>query len=270
VEEALRDEFDAAIVCTPSTTHAEISIHAMQAGLHVLTEKPIADTVENAQRMGRTARETGKVLMVGYMTRFHPGIKEMKRRVDEGRIGQLLGGHAMLASYYTLTCARTHYRMHEKGGLVLDFSHEIDYLRWFFGEVVEVTARSRWAGDLPMKPEPNMIDVLLTYRSGAVVSLHLDYIQHPERRIFELYGDKGTLVINLKTSVLEEYLMKEEKGCVQQIPHSHDNLYIEEHDAFFQSIKDGIPAISAEEGIKALRIARAVLLSAELRAPIKV
>jgi predicted dehydrogenase len=164
--------------------------------------------------------------------------------------------------------ARTPYRLSQKGVLVQDYTHQIDYLGWFFGSVTEVTARGGVLGDLPMRPDPNLMAALLCYDSGAVASLHLDYIQHPQRHTLELYGDKGTLVFNFETCILEEYVAALPGARTEPISYFRDNMFRDEHAAFFESMKSRVPAVSAAEGIEAMRVAEAILTSAERRSPI--
>lgn len=269
LDEALKHDFAAAIVCTPNDSHAEISIRAMQAGLDVLVEKPIEQSVEAAERMRDAAEKTGRLLSVGYTLRFHPAIREMKRRGDAGALGTLVGARAMVGTYLTLMSARTPYRLTQKGVLVADYTHQIDYLGLFFGKVTDVTARGGVFGDLPMRPDPNLIAALLTYGSGAVASLHLDYIQHPQRHMLELYGDKGSLVFNFESNILEEYRAAAPGARVESIPYFRDNMFREEHAAFFESVRTRVPAVSAEEGIEALRVGEAILKAMGQRAPVR-
>ena len=268
LEEALACPFEAAVVATPNDSHAAVAVAALRAGLDVLLEKPMADTVAAAETIAEAADTTGRLLMVAYNMRHHPGLREMKRIVDKGRIGRLVGGRAMVGSYYTLMCARTPFRLTEKGILAVDASHELDFLRWFFGDVVEVSARTARTGDLEMKPDPNLAAALLTYRSGAIVGVHMDYVQHPQRRIFEVYGDAGTLVLDFQTSVLEEYHPAEEGHRRRFFPHHRDAYYIDEHDAFFEAMRTRVSPIAAEDGLGALRVCEAILRSAQERTPV--
>ena len=83
-----RHDLDAVIVCTPPHLHAEISIAAMRQGMHVLCEKPLARTVEEAESMVEAAELAGVVLKCGFNHRHHPGIQMARRWLDEGRLGE--------------------------------------------------------------------------------------------------------------------------------------------------------------------------------------
>ncbi|MFD0961292.1 Gfo/Idh/MocA family protein [Paenibacillus chungangensis] len=76
-------------VCTPNDSHAEISIAALEAGKHVMSEKPMAKTAHDAARMAETARRTGKKLTVGYNNRFRPDSQQLKKVCEDGELGEI-------------------------------------------------------------------------------------------------------------------------------------------------------------------------------------
>ncbi|KAK4911910.1 hypothetical protein LTR49_019557 [Elasticomyces elasticus] len=84
------DRPDAAIVCTPNSTHVSLSIELLQAGIHVLVEKPVATTLNDAERLVDFARSCGKKLLVGHHRRFNPHITAAKRALEENRIGKVI------------------------------------------------------------------------------------------------------------------------------------------------------------------------------------
>ncbi|WP_011581552.1 MULTISPECIES: Gfo/Idh/MocA family protein [Chelativorans] len=82
-------EVDAVVMALPPQFHAENAIKAVQAGKHVLVEKPIALTVADAERAVRTARDAGRVYMVGHVLRFHPAFEKLKALIDAGELGDV-------------------------------------------------------------------------------------------------------------------------------------------------------------------------------------
>ncbi len=82
-------DIDVVHICTPNNTHAEYSIAAMQSGKHVMCEKPMATTVEDAQRMVKVSRETGKTLSISYQNRFTNENLYLKKEIDAGRLGDI-------------------------------------------------------------------------------------------------------------------------------------------------------------------------------------
>jgi len=80
---------DAAIVCTPAATHHDIALRCLQTGLHVLLEKPMTTTAEDADELGELADELGLTLMVGHTFLFNPGVRKVKEYIDSGSVGDI-------------------------------------------------------------------------------------------------------------------------------------------------------------------------------------
>ena len=88
--ELLASNVDAVSVCVPTHLHCQITLDALAAGKHVLLEKPIAVSLEEAGRMLGSARQAGKTLFVGMTHRFYPELQEARRLLDEGSIGEIV------------------------------------------------------------------------------------------------------------------------------------------------------------------------------------
>ena len=88
-KEIIEDKIDALIVCTYPDSHAEISIEAMKKGIHVLCEKPLCTSVEDALRMIKTAKENNVILKCGFNHRYHPAIQQIKQWIDDDKIGEI-------------------------------------------------------------------------------------------------------------------------------------------------------------------------------------
>ncbi len=207
---ALAQKPDVVFVCTPNHLHERVALAAMKAGADVFCEKPLADSMEAGRAMVKAARRARRVLYVGYVLRYHPLVRRMKEIVDEGGVGTLVSGRAMVGTYFTLQTARTDYRLKEPYALLYDYSHELDLLGFFFGKPRRVVAAQACLGELEIKPEPNVCALIVAFESDAIASAHLDYVQQPQRRSLELYGDKGHLFADFETGELRWYRAGEE------------------------------------------------------------
>lgn len=264
---ALAARPDLVFVCTPNHLHVPMGLAAIAAGADVFVEKPLAETVREAEELVAVAAAAGRLLHVGYMLRLDPGLLTLKRVVDAGGIGKLCGGRAMLGSYITLLNSRQRDKETRPGSLILDYTHEIDFIRWFFGEVADVQAAAATLGALERQAFPNLFQALLRMASGALVQLHLDYIQFPQRRIFELYGDHGSISYDFMTGEIRHFEF--DRGHrwtpldVPPIMQRVDDLFRAEHAAVLRCRAEGAaPLVSGADGLAALHVAERAIAAA--------
>jgi len=268
-EKALEAGPDLVFVCTPNHLHRPMSIRAMEAGCEVFCEKPMAESLGSARQLREAVRRSGRFFQVGYMWRTYPAIRHIARMAAQGDLGQLVGGRAMIGSYTTLLTAKTPYRLHEKNALIIDCSHQLDYLRLMFGELESVQAQCATLGRLDMLPEPNLFSLILRYESGALVECHLDYIQLPQRHILELYGDRGTVVHDFMTGETRIFDRQSEAFRTEYLRMGRDDMYRIQIAELLAALRgDRTPAVSADDGVAALEAAAAAVRSAEEGRPV--
>lgn len=132
---------DGVIVATPNALHVEHALAAIAAGIPVLVEKPLADTLEGAERLVAAAEAAGVPLAVGHHRRHNPMISEARRLVEEGRLGRLVAVH----SFFWLMKPDDYFdvpwrREAGAGPVLINLSHDIDLMRYLCGEVTAVQA----------------------------------------------------------------------------------------------------------------------------------
>ncbi|WP_439517406.1 Gfo/Idh/MocA family protein [Hydrogenophaga sp.] len=160
----------AAIVATPNDTHAEVGIHCIERGLPVLMEKPVADTLENAQRLCEAGERAGVPIMVGHQRRHNPIIQRARTLVNDGVLGRPISVNGMATwlkpdSYFDLAWRR------EKGGgpVLINLIHDLDLLRFLVGEIVAVQAMT--SNTVRGFEVEDTAAVLLRFANGALGTL---------------------------------------------------------------------------------------------------
>lgn len=132
---------DGVIIATPNALHVEHALAAIEAGIPVLVEKPLADTLEGAERLVAASERTGIPLAVGHHRRHNPMIQHARRIVEEGRLGRLVAVH----SFFWLMKPDDYFdvpwrREAGAGPVLINLSHDIDLLRYLCGEIIAVQA----------------------------------------------------------------------------------------------------------------------------------
>jgi predicted dehydrogenase len=164
---------DAAIVASPNDTHVSISSKLMKSGIPVLLEKPVSNTAEFGRELLSLEKSTGVPILIGHHRRHNPIIKAAKAAIEEGMVGKLVVATVMSAFYKPRSYFETPWRKTagQGGPLLINLIHEIDLLRHFWGEVIEVNAIT--------SHEQRGLDVedtavaILKFSEGGIASLAL-------------------------------------------------------------------------------------------------
>lgn len=182
---------DALWVCTPQDSHATIVVDALERGLAVFCEKPIAADLEAADQMIAAARRTGGLLAVGHTLRFHPDLVALRRLVVDGELGEIVQASARWA-----TGSHEGEIISGRTSVPLEMTiHHLDGLRWILGEIEEVVAAA--SRITPCGPGPDAVSGLARFVSGAVATLEHNWVMptasgmHSDHRI-TLFGTRGT------------------------------------------------------------------------------
>ena len=134
-----RGEFEAVIITTPDFTHEECAVKSFRAGKHVMLEKPMAPTADAGRRIIEAARESGKMLQIGFVLRCHPLFKAVKKELDSGTIGQLLSincSESLRVMHGASYMRRWHRKAANSGGFLLaKCSHDLDLMSDFTGSL---------------------------------------------------------------------------------------------------------------------------------------
>ena len=189
-------EFSGVAVCSPPKFHVEQSQAALELGLPVLLEKPASVDAESCQPLQRTVQQGGKLLL-GYTYRWWPPIIRLKTLIDNGAVGSLRHARfvmsAHLADWHPWERYQDFFMASRElgGGALLDESHFIDLMLWFFGVPERVFARIDKISDLAIDTD-DVVDIVATYPQGFRVTIHLDLFGRPHEKHITVAGETGT------------------------------------------------------------------------------
>tara|TARA_B110000003_G_scaffold55978_1_gene55989 strand:- start:7988 stop:8992 length:1005 start_codon:yes stop_codon:yes gene_type:complete len=261
-----------AIICSPASTHIEISRALVKQGIHILIEKPISNEKKGLEELNREAVENNCVVTVGYNLRFLPSLKKFKDLIDKNFVGDLYSVRGEVGQYLP-NWRKKDYRKTVSaqkilgGGVLLELSHELDYLRWIFGEVESVQAQLSRQSQLDIDVE-DTAHIILKFKENKnninlMASLNLDFIRHDTVRMCHAIGDKGSLRWNGLTGDVD--LFKSEKSewkNIYKYEADQDESYKNEWFHFIECInKENTPNISFQDGIKVLDIIDSIKIS---------
>ena len=255
-----RDDIQAVSVCTPNYLHAEQAIAALQAGKHVLCEKPMAISLGQAQEMIAAAAATSKQLMVGFTHRFYPFNQAAKQMVADGKIGRPYTCRVRFAHRgpYQSWVAKSDWFFNLKqagGGAVLDMGiHALDLARFVLGaEVRTVSANLATLAQDIQAEDTAIID--LEFSNGALGYIETGWHSWPGGMGMEIYGSKGTLIVDYSTPIR---LYTPEKDWEKITDFPVGGGWPAEVKYFIQALVKGEPVVpNGEDGLVSLRAALA-------------
>ncbi len=201
-------------ICTPDDLHAEQALAALDAGKHVLVEKPMCTSIEEARRLIAKARVTGLKLAVGNVLRFWPQFVAVHKLIADGRLGDLFHVEADYIHDCREVYARTPWRSDPQhpqcivlGGAV----HPIDLMRWVAGEVGEVFAYSNHKA-LSQFPLPDNYVAVMKFKSGCTGKCQVStgVQRRPHQKLGLLaYGTQGSIWTDINDPEVSLYVADE-------------------------------------------------------------
>ncbi|WNS74827.1 Gfo/Idh/MocA family oxidoreductase [Bacillus sp. DTU_2020_1000418_1_SI_GHA_SEK_038] len=282
--EMLNDSsIDIICVCTPSGLHAMIAESAAAAKKHVVLEKPMAMTLEEANRIIQKAETNNVKLTVVHPIRFRPAVQELKKIIDQGLLGKI--SHASVKvnwnrnqDYYNQSPWRG--TKHQDGGVLMNQAiHMLDLLIWIMGQPKQVfsmeTTRLR-----NIEAEDVSIGVI-RFESGALGTVEASttvYASNFEESI-TIFGEKGTIKIGGKNAIRFEHIqlegMSNEEAEQLKKKINLNPWGVPGHQMIMEDLINAIrenksPSITGEEGKKALELVLAFYESAQKNSPITI
>lgn len=262
-----KEKPDVVSVAVPTSLHFEIGCRLIERGVHVLMEKPITSTVEQAETLIDLARRHKVTLAIGHIERFNPAVMELRRRLREGIAGRIYKIFAQRLSPYPT-------RIHDAGVVIDLASHDIDLMRYLIADPID-----RLYGETLSSINSDREDLfngLMKFRNGVVGVLDVNWMTPTKIRRLTVTGARGFLDCDLLSQQLFFYenetapsqwdtlsiLRGVSEGNVLGIRiQRHEPLDAELKD-FTSAVRDGrAPTVTGEDGLETLRLALAFVRS---------
>jgi len=265
---------DAVYISTTNELHRDQAIAAAKAGKHVLCEKPLALSLDDAHAMVRAAKEAGVVFATNHHLRNAGAHRAMRRAIKDGRIGKPLAARVFHAVY--LPESLQGWRIANPGaggGVVLDIAvHDADTLRFVLDDEPEEVAAITQSGGMAASGLEDAVMTTVRFRSGLIAQTHDAFTAKYAGTGFEVHGTEGSIVARdvMTQRPLGTIVLRDEDG-EHPLDFDRTDLYVTALSAFHGAIAGtGRPAADGEDGIRSLAFGLAVLDAARSGRTVKV
>jgi predicted dehydrogenase len=261
LERLLSDrELDAVAVATPVPTHAELAVRVLKAGKHCFVEKPLAQSVADAERAVAAAASHDRILMVGHLLEYHPGVQKLKELTDSGQLGERI--YYIYGNRLNLGKLRA-----DENALWSLGAHDVSVLLYLAGEEPWETVAH---GASYVRPGvEDVVFCFLRFPSGLTAHLHLSWLDPHKERRFTVVGSSrmatfDDMALEGKLTVYDKGFDEDARGYGEYITRSGDiysprtpnvePLRLEcEH--FIECIAEGrVPRSDGESGLRVVRV----------------
>jgi len=279
-----KEHLDAIAIATPHWYHPSIAIKAFGAGLNVLTEKPMAVTVEDAEKMIEASHKHSKMLAVVFQQRAVPMNIKARELIESGAIGEiqrtlLVAPWFRTNAYYSSGSWRGTWKGEGGGVLLNQAPHSLDLFLWISG-----IRPSRLYGKAETVQHRIEVEdratALLEYENGATGYLYASTVEAPDNVRMEFAGDKGRLLLGDKIELCRLEVSSKEynettdeiwgspKAAWETIEVPVPDRLRQGHEAVYEDFADAVsngrrPMVTGEEGLRSLELANAITLSSQ-------
>ena len=270
------EELDAVSICTPSGIHPDQTVEIAEAGVHVISEKPMATRWSDGVKMVKACDEAGVRLFVVKQNRRNTTLQLLKRAMDEKRFGRIYMVNLNVfwtrpQEYYDQAKWRGTWEL-DGGAFMNQASHYIDLVDWLIGPVEKVQAMM---GTLERDIEVEDTGVVnIKWRSGAMGSINVTMLSYPKN--FEgsitIMGEKGTVRVGgLAVNEIQHWEFEDERDydtTIKDANYETTSVYGFGHPLYYKNVIDVLrgqaePETDGREGLKSLEVLIATYLSAK-------
>lgn len=268
IDQAIDLGAKAAIICSPATSHVSQLSRFLDSGIHSLVEKPLAESYEATFPLIAEGEGIGAFCLVGYVLRFNESVISFKKFLSDLVVGDLISARFECGSYLPDWRGDVDYRTSVSaskklgGGVLLELSHEVDLMLWFFGRASEIYARLHFSNSLEIDTEDS-VEAIVAMKNRLPVSLHLDFNRRHPARFCTVYGIDGEMTLDL---VQRQIVVKRigRQPELLSFDRSPDQMYMDQLHHFFRCIEEAdVPCVGVQEAREVLRVIDAARQSSQ-------
>ena len=270
------DDFDGVVVASPPKFHKEQCIFAIKKAKPVLVEKPLTRTLSEGSEIFKSIKVgTHPSLLLGYTYRWWPPLRKMRSLLRGGAVGKPLHAKFIMSAHLADWHPWERYQdffMSSKdlgGGALLDESHFIDLMVWFFGMPEKVTAKIDKLSDLEIDTDDN-VDIIFEYSDGLRVFIHLDLFGRPHEKYIKISGEGSTIEWTFEPNQLQLSDKIEPLWEVQQFNCERNDMFKSLAKDFLDMVKaEAKPSCTLVDGLNVMKLIDACRESNEKNQTIK-
>lgn len=218
--DALSKNPDFAVVSNPSHLHAETAIECLEAGVHVLIEKPLGRSIgSHEQKLLELSENSELTCAMAYCMRYHPAYRKAREEIQAGSIGRVLYAKAWFEGYLPDWHPWEDYRQsyaaikEQGGGVLRTLDHELDYMNWVLGDAESANGEVFNTGSIGIEAD-DLAMYRLKHPGGIVSQITSSFCRKPQSRGFEFVGEAGTLAFRMESGALVRALNESQESAV--------------------------------------------------------
>jgi UDP-N-acetylglucosamine 3-dehydrogenase len=264
LDELLAEPPDLAILTVPTSSHRELGLRLLEAGIPVLIEKPLAPTIEEAEELVAAAQRSGVPLSVGHVERFNPAVRALETKLAEGALGRIFQIHSRRLSPFPLRVG--------DAGVAMDLAtHDLDVMTMLAGNAVRIAAETEQKAH---RTHEDLLAALIRFDSGIVGVLEVNWLTPDKIRQLTVTGERGMFVVDYLNQHLTLYENAHAteawdtiaifegvtEGNVTRFALHRVEPLRAQLESFVAVVRgEGPPVVSGEDGVRAVRLALAAV-----------
>lgn len=236
---------DVAFICVPTHLHNQTIKKILKyTNCHFYIEKPLSSSIKNCKKTLDKIKKLKKKVAVGYMLVNHPVILKVQSLLKKKKIGSVVFAKAecgyYLPNWHPWEDYRKFYMAHKNqgGGVLLDTSHEINYLQRLFGKVKSLQGLVGKYSNLEISSDDFSLSLLNFKLHNIIGHVHLDLLQFEKSRYLKIIGTKGVIEASLVDNKIKVFLNDKKKAIVMKLNFDFNNIYFTQLREFWRLIKN--------------------------------